>query len=154
MKKQKYIFSFILDPVFIIAFILMIINDFWFKSSGLLPLLAGKLSDIAILIFLPAVPALAVLYIIYLIHIFSGNRSPVYLNQAMIVCSILFIVILYVLIKTNTLINKNFFILLNNFNLLKPAIRQLGGIIDPWDLVVLPAISLSYIRMMRYIPGK
>ena len=45
--------SFIYHPVTVIASLLIMFNDLFLKKSGLCPVLAGKLSDICLMILLP-----------------------------------------------------------------------------------------------------
>ena len=151
MNKTKYIFTFIFDPVFICAWIIMLFNDFYLKPSLKFPLLAGKLSDFAILTFLPSIIALAILYLKLIINLIFKKNFDVNLNKKIIISSILIAGVLYSLIKISPLFNGLFFTILNKVNILKPFFPLLGGVIDSSDLIALPFLFLSYLRMKGYV---
>tara|TARA_B100000405_G_C16395705_1_gene304755 strand:- start:57 stop:539 length:483 start_codon:yes stop_codon:yes gene_type:complete len=47
--------GFFLHPVYLGAIGVLVLNNFWLKQSGYAPWLAGKLSDVALMVFMPAV---------------------------------------------------------------------------------------------------
>ena len=53
MKKRLFYGDFIIHPINILAVILLVFNDFYLKASKHAPFIAGKLSDISLMIFLP-----------------------------------------------------------------------------------------------------
>jgi len=68
---------FFLSPLYLGSIVVLVANNFWFKHSGICPVLAGKLSDIAIMIFLPALISVGVLFLRYvrdwLSAVFEGD---------------------------------------------------------------------------------
>ena len=78
MNRPVFAGSFFLHPVYLISIVVLVINNLWFKSSGLFPWLAGKLSDIAIMIFLPALICLGVQFLRHMGHtavmVFKRNQ--------------------------------------------------------------------------------
>ena len=79
MKKLKFRGDFFIHPVNLIAIVVLALNNHWLKPSGRCPLIAGKLSDIAIMIFLPPLICLCAEFVRHLFHTFhiaiSKNNS-------------------------------------------------------------------------------
>lgn len=68
MRKWKFPGSFFLHPVFIVSMSAVLINNLWFKPSRIFPLLAGKITDVAVMIYLPALLCLGVVFVQHAMH--------------------------------------------------------------------------------------
>jgi hypothetical protein len=68
MKTSTFPGGFLLHPVFVAAMAIVLVNNLWFKSSGICPWLAGKATDFAIMIFLPALICLGVEILRHVAH--------------------------------------------------------------------------------------
>jgi hypothetical protein len=68
LKKRLFYGDFIIHPINILAVILLIFNDFYLKPSQKTPFIAGKLSDIALMIFLPIFICFFYVFIKYFIN--------------------------------------------------------------------------------------
>jgi hypothetical protein len=60
MPRAPFPGSFFLHPAFLAAMGATLANNLWFKGTGLAPFWAGKITDAAIMVFLPALICLGV----------------------------------------------------------------------------------------------
>lgn len=99
MKKPKFRGDFFPHPVNLVAIAVLVFNNHWLKPSGLCPLLAGKLSDIAIMIFLPTLICLGVELFRHLFHTFhiaiSKNKS-IYAQETYVPSKILVLISIFI----------------------------------------------------------
>ena len=79
MRVRDFPGAFFLHPVFILAMGLTVLNNLWLKPSGWNPVIAGKLSDCAIMVFLPALISLLVVFVRYQVdsvRVALGSKVP------------------------------------------------------------------------------
>ena len=150
-------YRFIFDPVFVVSFLVMVINDIFLRKTGIAPLFFGKLSDAAILIFLPAVGALLICFIKYLAFTTLWASSTIrpapyyHLTQPVLLISVIFTGTVFTMIKASDFFNDLYIRLINSVNILHPLFPRLGSIKDPTDLFMLPALAVSYCVLRKYV---
>ena len=148
------IYRFALHPVFLVSFVVMVLNDAFLRPSGVWPLFTGKVSDVAVLIFLPAVGALAVVYVKYCIHLVAAGFFHTGIAYALTRWTALFSIavtaLVFTLINISPSCNALYVKMINAVNVLAPVYPELGSTMDATDLITLPALYLSYVIMRKY----
>lgn len=150
--SDKGIYNFALHPLYILSFCIMLLNDIFLKPSGVLPLIAGKLSDIAILIFLPAAGALLSVYVRYLKHLLFSNDSS--FNGLLLIeakFSVIITGVIFTLLQLSAAVNELYVDFINNINILSFYYPYLSHTMDPSDLATLPFSLISYMIMKRSV---
>lgn len=105
------------NPVFPSAMLITFLNNHWFKQSGICPLLSGKLSDIGIMIFLPAAICLSIVYLKFTVNLLRRKDVPQYfLSRWLVLFSIAFSGFLMVLLKLSAEAGVVYYNSLNTLN--------------------------------------
>jgi len=149
--------SFILHYIPLFSVIMILFNDFYLKPSKKAPLIAGKISDIFLMIFLPIFLAFSFIFIKFLILsiviIFKRNIKENYsLPNYIIIGSIILsgsIMILLQVSDTFNLFFERYIIhlkeLLGSQKYLKINLTK-----DIYDLISIPFLLIPYFFLKRY----
>ena len=160
MKKERlnlFPGSFIVHPVSLISVGMIIFNDFYLKPSKTNPLIAGKLSDISLMVFLPIFLAFIYIFLKYLVNsiviifkkeIKEDYSLPYYIIILSIFLSGLVMILLQVSDSFNVLFEKNIIFLkelLSNNRYSKITLTK-----DIYDLISIPFLLIPYLFLNRY----
>ena len=159
MRKFNFPGSFILHPVFIVSMIAVLVNNLWFKASRISPVLAGKITDVAIMIYLPTLICLGVVFIKHTaqsMELCIKKNSPKLYNKdyipshATIVSSIAVSAILMTLIRASDTGVRIYTVVISYLN----SVLFNGRVIvkpvkDITDLVSLIFLLVPYIILKR-----
>ena len=161
MRKYSFPGSFLLHPVFIVSMIAILINNLWFKASRILPLLAGKITDVAIMIYLPALICLGVVFVR---HTAQSLKSLIKKNprrhpdkdhipsHAIIVISIAISAMLMIVIRASDIGVRIYAVTVGYLNLVLFNGRIITKPVkDATDLVSLFFLLIPYIILKRAI---
>jgi hypothetical protein len=161
MDKPKFPGSFLLHPAFIVSMIAVMINNLWFKTSGISPLLAGKITDVGSMIYLPALICLGIVFIRDVLDLTESHfkrekathyKSERYIpSRVAIVVSIIISAMLMILVKVSDMgiiiytvvIGYLNDVLFNGRTIAKP-------VKDMTDLFSLLFLLIPYIVLRRY----
>lgn len=147
--EEEPIYGFALHPVFFVSFLLMAANDLFLKPSGLCPAAAGKLSDLAIVLFLPAVAALGFVWLKYCASGIAGLRLDPRLTRTDAAVCVIAVDAVLAAINLSETFRSSFAAFMNGINVLRPLVPVLGATRDPTDLVVLPASLAAYFLLEK-----
>ena len=159
MKKIKNYFpgSFILHPISIISVILIIFNDFYLKPSKISPIIAGKLSDISLMVFLPIFLSFIFIFIKYLLNsiliLIKEDIKEDYSIPYMIIIISLFISGgVLILLQVSDLFNLFFekYIILLKELLTGKSYSKINLTKDIYDLIAIPFLVIPYLFLSRY----
>jgi hypothetical protein len=149
-------YRFALDRVFVAAFFLMLLNDHLLRPSGILSPVTGKLSDLAVMVFLPAAGALIP---VYARRAWRRLRNRVDPSRAVpargigrgdALLGILACGGVFTAIKASPRCNEIYICFINSVNLLRGIFPRLTSTQDITDLMALPFLALSYLVMRKY----
>ncbi|MBN1534691.1 MAG: hypothetical protein JXA20_18620 [Spirochaetes bacterium] len=149
-------YRFALDRVFVAAFFMMLLNDHLLRPSGILPPVTGKLSDFAVMTFLPAAGALISVYArrawtgLWNTMNPSAARPARGIGRADALLGIIASGGVFTAIKTSPRCNDCYISAINSINVLRGIFPRLTSTQDITDLVALPFLVLSYLVMRRY----
>lgn len=152
--KRDPFYRFAYDPAFVAAFIVMAVNDHYFRPLGVAPLLAGKISDFAVLVFLPAAGALLSVYLRYLYRLAKPTAAFTGLRRGDALFGIILCGAVFTLIKSSPWFNMQYIAFINGINILRPLFPRLTSTSDPTDLAALPSLIASYLVMRNYFTGR
>jgi len=157
MKKDSlFPGSFIIHPLSLFSVLVIIFNDFYIKPSKNFPLIAGKLSDIFLMIFLPIFLSFIFVFIKYLINsiliIFKKDLEENYkLPYFIIIISIIISGSIMILLQTsdwfNLFFQKEIIILKEFFSNRKYYNINLTK--DLYDLISIPFLIIPYLFLKR-----
>ena len=157
MDNFEFKGCFFLKPVFISAMILLVVNNLWFKPSLRCPVIAGKISDIAIIIFLPALICLAVETMRYISHsiiIWRKKNSTLFRDETyfpshpLVLGSILISALAMSLLQLSGDISDTYYRLISFFNQILFNGRTIAAPTrDLTDLISLSFLIIPYITL-------
>ena len=159
MKKRLFHGDFIIHPLNILAIILLIFNDFYLKASQKAPFIAGKLSDISLMIFLPIFICFFYVFIKYFINtikIFLLNKE-IEENHNLSLRIILFSLIIsgsiLILLQVSDIFNIYFeeFILFFKNLVLKNKVNKLNLTKDFYDIFMIVFLIVPYFILSKEV---
>jgi hypothetical protein len=154
--EKRFLPSPFLHPVFVTAFLVMLVNDLFLRPSGMFPVVTGKISDFAVLIFLPAVGSLFILYVKYLSgRLISSVRKTAPATVAFtlfdLLCPVVLTGLVFIGIKAVPFVNALYVEWLNSVNVLKAFIPHLRCVADPTDLIALPCLAVPFLVLRKWV---
>jgi hypothetical protein len=155
-NKKPRLYTPFIHPAFIGGFFLMLVNDLFLRPSTLFPVVTGKISDFAVLVFLPAVGSLFLLYVNYLVSlvraaVLKTGPAAVTFTLFDLVIPVVFTGAVFTGIKAVPSINALYVDWLNSVNVLKAVIPSLRCVQDPTDLIALPSLIVPCLVLRRWI---
>ena len=154
--RETPFYSFVFHPLFTVSFLVMLANDHILRPMNIVPFIAGKISDVAILLFLPAVGALVPVYFRFLLHsassVLPGRRRHVNyrLRRWDVFFGISATAAMYTLINLSPAFNRMYVSFINGINVLSVIFPRLGSTLDYTDLAVLPVLAVSCTVLLRF----
>lgn len=159
MKDKRPAGYFMAHPVFLAAMLATLINNLYLKPANIFPVLAGKISDIGTMIFLPSLICLAVETARYGKHSFSilrGENQEVYAKETynpshlLILISISISALLMILLQISGPVSYWFYNFMHFFN----AVLFNGRVIAPptrdlTDMIALPFLLIPYLILTK-----
>ena len=128
-----------LHPVPLVALLILVANDWWFKGSGWAPsLITGKLSDVTGLLFFPLLLTAVLDCIALGLHRLGLHRLDFTLRLYKLLLALATTALVFALIKVNPICNE----------LMIESLARLGIpariVLDPTDLFALPILYGSW----------
>ena len=159
MKKRLFHGDFIIHPLNIIAIILLIFNDFYLKPSKTAPFIAGKLSDISLMIFLPIFICFFYVFIKYFLNtikILFSKKEVIenYKLPTWIILTSLFISgAILTLLQVSDIFNIYFeeFILFFKNLVLKNKVNKLNLTKDFYDIFMIVFLIVPYFILSKEV---